>query len=451
MTPNSSMLILVIDDEDYIRLLIKKELSNNYRTVLAASSAKEGLSLFNKKTFDVVLLDIRLPDGDGIELLDNLRASQPDCEVIIITGHGDIESAVSAMKKGAYDYITKPFSLERLELVVDKAFQRVCLQRENRLLKQFQVSNKQPILIGKSESIKQIKYLIQKVAPTDAPVLITGESGTGKDIVARLIHTQSLRKDKHLIIKNCATLQKELIRSELFGYIKGAYTGAMQSQDGLIVLAQGGTLFLDEIGELPLDSQSALLRLLENKTYRRVGEKQERYADVRFLFATNKDLSEEVKAGRFNEALYHRINVIKIYIPPLRERIEDIPLLVEYFLSQFSTHNPSFILSEDIMQHLLNYHWPGNIRELRNVIERAVILAENGKITEHCLPTEMAEKGKINLKVNSLISNLLPLQTIEKQYILHVLESVSGNRSKAAEVLGISRKTLYRKLKEYLL
>ncbi|MCX7944990.1 MAG: sigma-54 dependent transcriptional regulator [Deltaproteobacteria bacterium] len=450
MTPSSPMFILVIDDEEYIRLLIKKELSNNYRNIMTASSAKEGLSLFNKRDFDVILLDIRLPDGDGIELLDHFRSSQPDCEVIIITGHGDIESAVTAMKKGAYDYITKPFSLERLELVVDKAFQRVCLQRENRLLRQSQTPHRQPVLIGKSESIKRIRYLIQKVAPTDAPVLITGESGTGKEVVARLIHSHSLRGDKHLVIKNCGTLQKELMRSELFGYVKGAFTGAVQSQEGLIMLAQGGTLFLDEIGELPIDCQSALLRLLENRTYRRVGEKEERFANVRFIFATNRDLSEEVRVGRFNEALYHRVNVFNICIPPLRERTEDIPLLVEYFLTQFSFSNSTYSLSANIMQYLLNYSWPGNIRELRNVIERAVILAEDGIITDQCLPSEIVERRSLS-DSNLRSDSLLPLQTVEKQYILRVLESVSGNKSKAAEILRISRKTLYRKLKEYLL
>ncbi len=449
MTSNSPILILVVDDEESIRLLAKKELSGSHRTILTASSAKEGIALFQKHSFDIVILDIRLPDGDGLELLERLHASNADCEIIIITGHGDIESAVTAMKKGAYDYITKPFSLERLELVVDKAFQKVCLQRENRILKHSQIDYKQPILIGKSPSIKRIKYLIQKVAPTDAPVLITGESGTGKEVIAKMIHSQSSRKDRHLVIKNCGTLQKELIRSELFGYVKGAFTGAIQSHEGLIMLAQFGTLFLDEIGELPMDSQSALLRLLEYRTYRRVGEKHERFADVRFLFATNRDLSREVKSGRFNEALFHRVNVFNIDIPPLRDRLEDIPLLVEHFVSQLSRSQTPYILSKDVMHHLLNYHWFGNIRELRNVIERAIILAEDGIITEQCLPIEIVKELPSSFKGISIDFEHLPIQIVERRHIIHVLDSVSGNRSQAAEILGISRKTLYRKLKEY--
>lgn len=449
MKPNSTIHILVIDDEDSIRLLAKKELANSYRTVFTASSAKEGLSLYRRYNFDIVILDIRLPDGDGLELMESFRSNNLDCEIIMITGHGDIESAVTSMKRGAYDYITKPFSLERLELVVDKAYQKVCIQRENRILKHAQSDYIQPVLIGKSPSIERTKYLIQKVAPTETPVLITGESGTGKEVVARLIHSQSLRKDKPLVIKNCGTLQKELIRSELFGHIKGAFTGAIYSNEGLIMLAQGGTLFLDEIGELPMDSQSALLRLLENKSYRRVGEKHERFADVRFLFATNRDLSVEVKEGRFNEALYHRINVFNIDLPPLRDRTEDIPLLVDYFISQLSSSQTHYVLSNNIMPHLLTYSWYGNIRELRNVIERAIILAEGRIITEQCLPTEIVKKSKSSNKVTTASSRLLPLNIVEKNHIIDVLNSLSGNRTLAAETLGISRKTLYRKLKEY--
>ncbi len=449
MISDSPILILLVDDEDSIRLLIKRELSDSRRTVLTAGTAKEGLSICKKNAFDIIILDIRLPDGNGIDLMERFRVANPASEIIIITGYGDIESAVTAMKKGAYDYIAKPFSLERLELVVDKAFQKVCLQRENLILKHSKTNYEQPMLVGTSQSIRQIKYLIDKVAPTNAPVLITGESGTGKEVVANLIHFKSLRKDKPFIIKNCGTLQKELIRSELFGYTKGAFTGAVQSHEGLIMLAEGGTLFLDEIGELPMDAQSALLRLLENHTYRRVGEKQERIADVRFLFATNRNLSEEVKKGGFNEALFHRINVFNINIPPLRERSEDIPLLVEHFLRRLSFPQPPCILSNNIMQYLVDYHWPGNVRELRNVIERAIILTENGIITEQVLPAEIIKKSQSFTKKIFTEPENLSLQAVEKQHIIQVLNLFAGNRSKAAEVLGISRKTLYRKLKEY--
>lgn len=437
--------VLVVDDEESIRRLAEKEIAGLRRAVTTAGSARQALDLISGQQFDVVVLDVRLPDADGLEALESIRDAAPDVEVILITGYGAVDSAVEAMKAGVYDYITKPFSLDRLELVIEKAFQRVCLQRELRLLRHTQSSQTRQQLVGHSKSIQQVHYLIEKVAPTKVPVLITGESGTGKDVVARAIHENSQRRDQPIVIKNCGTLQKELVRSELFGYRKGAFTGAKESQEGLLSLAHEGTLFLDEVGELPLEVQASLLRVLESQTYRRVGDKQERNVDVRFLFATNRNLTEEVALGRFHEALYHRLNVFHIDLPPLRDRQEDIPLLVEYFLTLLCAGNSVCRISKSVMQYLLCYHWPGNVRELRNVIERGIILAENDVITARALPLELVEQGDdADVDVP-----LLTLREIEKRHVRRVMRHAQENRSRAADILGVSRKTLYRKLKEY--
>lgn len=437
--------VLVVDDEESIRRLAEKEIAGMRRTVQTAGCAREAFALIGREQFDVIVLDIRLPDADGLDLLEAFKERIPDVEVILITGYGDIDSAVEAMKTGAYDYITKPFNLDRLELVIEKAYQRVCLQRENRLLRHAQNHQPNQQIVGHSSAIQRIHYLIDKVAPTKVPVLITGESGTGKDVVARAIHHRSERADQPLIIKNCGTLQRELVRSELFGYCKGAFTGANESQEGLLALAHQGTLFLDEIGELPLEVQASMLRVLENQTYRRVGDKQERQVDVRFLFATNRNLAEEVEAGHFHEALYHRLNVFCIDLLPLRQRNEDIPLLVEYFLMRLSVGSSACRISKNVMQYLLAYSWPGNVRELRNVIERGIILAENGVITAQALPRELVEQSSGDAAELPYLS----LAGLEKQHIRRILQHVEGNRSQAANILGISRKTLYRKLKDY--
>lgn len=413
--------------------------------VRCADSAQKAFDLIRRHSFDVVLLDVRLPDADGLDLLGRFRESIPDAEVILVTGEGNIDGAVEAMKRGAYDYITKPFDLDRLELVVEKAFQRVCLQRENRLLRHAQRNAPPSHLIGSSKVVQQIHYLIDKVAPTNVPVLITGESGTGKDVVANAIHNRSARAEQRFIVKNCGNLQKELVRSELFGYCKGAFTGATASQEGLLALAHMGTFFLDEIGELPLEVQASLLRVIEKQTFRRVGDQQERQVDVRFIFATNRNLAEEVRMGRFHEALFHRINVFHIDVLPLRERREDIPILVDFYLDLLCMGRPPCRVSKEVMEYLMAYHWPGNVRELRNVLERGIILSENGWITPRTLPKELREQ-KIEEREEPV---LVTLEDVEKRHILKVLELVNHNRSQAAELLGIGRKTLYRKLKDY--
>ena len=329
--------LLVVDDEHSIRRLLEKELSPTRHHVITAGTARDALALVRRKPFDVIILDIQLPDGNGLELLERFRKVSMGAEIILVTGFGDIDSAVEAMKRSAYDYITKPFNLDRLELVVEKAYQRACLTRENRLLRHKQGESPPHTLIGNSPTLDHVRFLVQKVAPTQVPVLITGESGTGKNVVSRNIHHLSRRSGYPLITKNCGTLQKELILSELFGHRKGAFTGAAESRDGLLALAHKGTLFLDEIGELPMDVQASLLRVLESQTFRRVGGQNERRVDIRFIFATNRNLTDEVEAGRFSQALYHRINVFNIELAPLRERKEDIPLMTWRVQASLST------------------------------------------------------------------------------------------------------------------
>ncbi|WP_028318047.1 sigma 54-interacting transcriptional regulator [Desulfobulbus elongatus] len=436
--------ILVVDDEESIRRLLHKELRNKNREVLTAADGAEAMAMVRSHWFDVIIMDLWLPDVSDLDLLIRIRESIPHIEVIMITGHGDVDIAVEAMKLGACDFIRKPFNLDRLDLIVEKAHQRVLLSRENAMLRHStgHERRQQVRLIGNSQAIREIHFLAEKVAPARIPVLITGESGAGKDVVARLIHSRSPLAGHPMVVKNCATLQKELARSELFGHVKGSFTGANESREGLLSFAHDSTLFLDEIGDLPMEVQASLLRVLETGTYRRVGEKEERKVNIRFLFATNRHLAEEVEAGRFNEAFFHRINAFSIKIPALRDRKEDLPLLVDYFLTCLSPDSTQYRIVERAMACILNYNWPGNIRELRNVIERSIILAENGIITERCLPREMVESADAG-------GTDLTLASVEKQHILRMLDFHGGNRQKTADTLGISRKTLYRKLLEY--
>jgi two-component system NtrC family response regulator len=438
----TAMQILVVDDEASIRRLSEKELASERRVVKTAGSIEEALKAFRGERFDVVLLDMRLPDGSGLDLLVHFQELAPEVQVIVVTGFGDVDNAVQAMKLGAYDYIAKPFALDRVELIIEKAYQRTCLQRENRLLRHARSEKPPEKLIGRSEKMGQVRYLIQKVAPTHVPVLITGESGTGKNVVAQSIVEWSSRREMHFVTKNCGTFQKDLLRSELFGHRKGAFTGASESYEGLLSFADRGTLFLDEVGELSPEIQSALLRVLENQTFRRVGEKEERRVNVRFIFATNRDLLAEVAAGRFSDALYHRLNVFKIEMPPLRDHKEDIPVLVEHFLGRFSTADRVLRITDSALQCLMAYRWPGNVREMQNVLERSVILSEGELITERALPRELADASGPS-RPNTPFQ---PLKDVERQHILAVLDYVKGSRTQAAEILGIGRKTLYRKL-----
>lgn len=439
----NSIEILVVDDEANIRKLFTCELASPGRAVHAVGSAAEAREYLRRHYCDVVILDIRLPDANGLEFMTELLETMPNLAIILITGHADVDSAVEAMKNGAYDYITKPFSLERMEQVVERAYQKVRLQRENDLLRRNSEYKPLPKFIGHSKSVQHVRFLIEKAAPTDVPVLLTGESGTGKNVAATALHAQSARAEQPLIVKNCGALDKELLRSELFGYCKGAFTGAWRSQDGLLSLAHKGTLFFDEVGELTLDLQAALLRLLETQHFRRVGDREERRVDVRFIFATNRNLEKEVREGRFHDAFYHRINVFCVELPPLRERREDIPALVEYFLASLSKDGREYKISPGAMQQLMENPWPGNVRELKNIIERGMILAENNLINVQALPFH-PQSGRETSK-----EGFLTLAELERSHIGMVLHALRGNKSKAAKALGIGRKTLYRKLEEY--
>lgn len=442
MTVTEALHILVVDDEAGIRRLLEKELGDERRWVITAGSVESGLRAFKDASFDAVLLDMRLPDGSGLELLEHFQDLAPEVQVIVITGHADVDNAVEAMKRGAYDYVTKPFELDRLELLLEKACQRTLLQRENRALRHAQSELPPRQLVGHSARMDEVRFLLGKVAPTDVPVLLTGESGTGKTLVAQCLHDLSARSGQPCITKNCGAFQKDLIRSELFGHRRGAFTGAHESSEGLLTFANKGTLFLDEIGEVPMEVQSALLRVIETRTFRRVGDRDEQNVDVRLVFATNRHLQQEVEAGSFSQALYHRINVFNIPLPALRERKEDIPAMVEFFLARMATGEVHPRVSDRAMQCLMAYDWPGNVRELQNVLERGLILSDSGVVTEACLPLELNPSG---MQIADG-SPFLPLREVERQHIQAVLRHVGESRTEAARILGIGRKTLYRKL-----
>ncbi|MDK2873089.1 MAG: hypothetical protein PWQ64_853 [Desulfomicrobiaceae bacterium] len=440
----NSIEILVVDDEPNIQKLFVRELANPGRTIHAAGTAAQAREILRSTLIDVAILDIRLPDASGLALMEHIQEAHPHTAVVLITGYADVDTAVEAMKAGAYDYITKPFSLERIEQVIERAYQRVRLTRENELLRHGAGSGAPtPKFIGHSAAVQRVRHLIERVAPTDTPVLLTGESGTGKNVAAAAIHAQSLRADQPFIVTNCANFDKELLRSELFGYCKGAFTGAERSHEGLLPLAHKGTLFFDEVGELSLDLQAALLRVLETQRFRRVGDKEERHVDVRFIFATNRNLAREVEAGRFHDAFFHRINVFTIELPPLRERREDIPALVEYFLHTLAKNGQTYHISPAAMEQLMTNPWPGNVRELRNVIERGMILAEGGIIGVNALP--FCQKICRTPRENGFAT----LEELERAHIILALHAAGGNKSKAAQMLGIGRKTLYRKLADY--
>ncbi len=440
--------VLVVDDEPAIARLLKRELESEICSVQTAHTAQDALQEANKTDFDVAVVDIRLPDARGIDLMQELRAVQPDMEVICITGHGTIGDAVEAMRLGAYDYITKPFNLEEMELVVERAYQKASLRSENRRLRHAHVAI-DDLIVGTAPPMQEVRYLLERVAPTDVPVLLTGESGAGKEVLAHSIQRRSLRSEAHFVIKNCATLQKELARSELFGHVRGAFTGALHNSSGLFGEAHKGTLFLDEIGDIPPEVQASLLRVLENGTYRPVGDKVQKKCDIRFIFATNRNLAAEVEAGRFNEAFFHRINVFTIHLPPLRERREDIPLLVEHFLRILPVgHGQRLDVHPAAMDCLCRYSWPGNVRELRNVIERGIILAERGMITLRSLPHELSAPSSAG-EMPAVEPEEKSLKSLERVQIERMLDLCGGNRTETARKLGISRKTLYRRLQTY--
>ena len=436
--------ILAIDDEQNIRHLIQNEFSLEGLNVTTAGSGEEGLKFFDTDSFDVVLLDINLPKLNGVEVLKRLKKKAPQTEVIMITGYGDIKSAVESIKQGARDYITKPFKLDEILALVKQAV------RENRDHSKLQ---QEAVELGPEENLEYIMCpshamqsayeLAKKVAATDKTVLIKGETGTGKDVMAKQIHRQSKRQDGPFITLDCGLLTQNLAESELFGHRKGAFSGALERKLGLVEKSHKGTLFLDEIGNIDLELQKKFLRFLETRQFRRVGETQESQLDTRIILATNMNLQEALKKGALREDLFYRMDVIQISLPPLRERPKDIECLARHFLQAdaFEIGPPS--ISVEALKILKEYPWPGNLRELKSVLNKATIFAASDIIMPHDLPSHLA----INREVRRRWSRTL--KDIEKEHIINVLEETGGNQSKASEILGINRKTLYKKIHKY--
>jgi len=437
--------VLVVDDEEPFRRLLNNELARKGYAVQVARDGGEALRLLRDNVFDVILLDIVMPGMDGLSLMKKLKEDSGAPPIIVLTGKATVETAVDAMKNGAYDYLTKPYKLDELAIVIERAYEFNRLSFKNKLLEQELVRKESPFeFVGKSRQLQEILALIKKVAPADSPVFIQGESGTGKELIANTVWHFSTRKEAPFIALNCASLSENLIESEIFGHEKGAFTNAYQMKHGLVEVADKGTLFLDEIGEMPVGLQPKLLRFLDSGEFRRVGGNKTLRVDVRMIAATNKDLSVLIKAGTFREDLYYRLNVINVTIPPLRERKEDIAELAEHFLKKYSLKLSKSIagFTTEARELLIGYKWPGNVRELENVIERAVILCECDQIGAEDLSISSYSE------VAEMIVNP-SLEEMEKKYILRVLKEAGNNQSKASQLLGIDRKTLYLKLKKY--
>jgi len=435
--------LVVEDDRDFRELLVEHLRTFGYE-VEGAAGKEESLRALEKKDYAVVLLDLFLPDGNGMDVLKRVKESTPLTEVIVITGHGTIKTAVDAMKLGAYDFLTKPCSLKEVEVILRKAIESRDVKKENLLYKREKsFSMNCGELVFSSDAMKEVLNKVSKIARSDCPVLITGESGVGKEVVANLIHGRSERSSKPMVALNVASLPKDLLEAELFGYEKGAFTGADRGKEGFFELADGGTLFLDEIGEMDLSLQAKLLRAIETKRFYRVGGRREIHSDVRVMAATNRDLKKLVKEGRFREDLYYRLNVVEIHVPPLRERKEDILPLAYHFLSLFRRKYSKNVrgFSESAKRTLLEYHWPGNVRELRNTIERAVLFAEGDTVKTKDLSCILSgspsEEG------------LKTIKELEKEYIERVLRMVNYNKRRASQILGIPLRTFYRKLEAY--
>jgi len=446
--------ILIVDDEKNYQIILKTLLSQEGYEVLSAGDGITALRIFQDSDIDLVITDLKMSNMSGLELLERIKALNESVPVIIMTAYGTIDTAVEAMKKHAYDFITKPFENERLISTVRKALENYRLRRENILLKdqlkgRFSYQN----IVGKNKEMQKIFDIIQKVSPTKSSVLVTGPSGTGKELIAKAIHYNSVRKDGPFVAVNCAAIPETLLESELFGHEKGAFTGAVSSRKGRFELADGGTLFLDEVGEMSLGLQVKLLRVLQEMEFERVGGTKTIKVDVRIIAASNRDLKEEVKEGRFREDLYYRLNVIHIKIPALRERLDDLPLLVEHFLNKFRhPDEPPKRLSQEVWKVFYSYPWPGNIRELENVLERAVVLSNGEQITLSDIPEEI-KGSKTPLELNSLIPPPMPLpqllDKIEEELVKWALKRCNNVQAHAANLLGITKSLMQHKLKKY--
>ncbi len=445
--------ILVADDEASLRLLLSKEISRAGYTVDVASDGDETLKKIRDEFYQVILLDIVMPKKDGISVLRTIRKENIISEVIILTGNATVESAIECMKLGAFEYVKKPYSLQELLILIERAIAHQRVQIDMKMLKQeLQRSGYGGKIIGKSKAIKDLHKIIERVAPTPSTVLVLGESGSGKELISRAIHDRSTIRDKPFVAINCASLSETLLESELFGYEKGAFTDAKTQKRGLAEIADGGTLFLDEIGEIPLRFQSKLLRFLETGEIRRVGGTKDIKLDVRIICATNKPLEFLVSQGEFRADLYYRLNVLSVQAPPLREHKEDVQLLVEHILiGQAFTKK----IDKDAMGLLLKYDWPGNVRELKNVIERSCVLCVGDIVTAEELSFLTVPKRGVDEKPETVLDKqqfemgIISLKEMERSHIINVLKHVNGHKGKGARILAINPKTLYYKMKQY--
>ncbi len=437
--------VLIVDDEAVVRNALAKVLNKKGIAISLAASGEEALKLMASQLFDVAFLDIRMPDMDGITLLKEIRSKHPSTVAIMITGYPTIDSAVHCTKLGAVDYLVKPFRIDDLEAALDKVSSPSTLPLDHSGLR---INSTKDFIIGQSLPMKKIFEKILKVAPTDSTVLISGESGTGKELVARAIHANSNRKEREFVAVDCSSLVETLLESELFGHVKGSFTGAHQTKHGLFELANHGTFFFDEISNLTLNIQAKLLRVIQEREFMKVGDQKKIKLDIRIISASNKDLVKSIHSGDFREDLYYRLSVVPIHLPPLRNRVEDIPPLIEHFLNKFSKKIKRSVpeVSNEAMEVLKEYPWPGNVRELEHTVERILILEDTDVIRIRDLPSFISQRqGEIQM----LPEEPLSLKELEKKYIRFILQRTKGKKTQAANILGINRKTLGMKIKKY--
>ncbi|MBL9020447.1 MAG: sigma-54-dependent Fis family transcriptional regulator [Myxococcales bacterium] len=443
--------ILIVDDEEDTALLLRDALRRRGWAVDAVLSGADCLAYMRRDPVDVVVTDVQMPGMSGIEVCDQLYRRYPDCAPIVLTGYGQLDTAIAALRVGAWDFLTKPVKTEVLEVAILRALDHFSLQREVKRLNQQRASN-EPIedMLGESSAVRELQRMIRRVAATDATVLITGESGTGKETVARALHRLSeTRKNEPLVAVNCGAMPPPLLESELFGHVAGAFTDAKSAREGLFLQAGAGTILLDEIGEMPLEMQAKLLRVLQERSLRPVGGDSEMPFDARVIVATNRDLETEVEEGRFREDLFHRINVVSIQVPPLRARTGDVLLLATAFLERAASRKQSFLrgISRRAAQLLVDYDWPGNVRELENCIERAATLCRGDEIDVDDLPRKIVEHRSTRLEISTASpASLLTLDEMQHRYVRQVLAAVGGNKTQAAQILGIDRRSIYRRL-----